>query len=349
MNHPEAVGAWPAQPSLQYDRGREPPLSAREPLSSWKSYEGPGQHGLASRVDVLEPVRVDRQRHEALSDGRRVSPDPRQYGDQWAVPGVRGGTLNRQVPYWPESDRRSQPQLSVAKQQSPATYSSHPELSTAHQFVESADHAAPFTSNDLLRRAQPGGQGVTSPTPFTHQVPPSTSAGQSTLERRSVPVGGHLRAIDPKSLQQVAPVTAPSASERNRPSLTYYKQLSPQALSADLTYTKPASRSQSLPRAAQPPTGAWERARKEEELRHVELEQKRRREEEIRQLESRLPDQLSPAEFDRLRRLKLNAEFDRRATELERTGDQSADTHTDMTAAVSALYIVASFHLLSTV
>jgi len=151
VNHPEAVGAWPAQPSLQYDRGREPPLSAREPLSSWKSYEGPGQHGLASRVDVLEPVRVDRQRHEALSDGRRVSPDPRQYGDQWAVPGVRGGTLNRQVPYWPESDRRSQPQLSVAKQQSPATYSSHPELSTAHQFVESADHAAPFTSNDLLR------------------------------------------------------------------------------------------------------------------------------------------------------------------------------------------------------
>jgi len=328
------------QPSLQYDdHGRDPPFSAHEPLSSWKSYEGPGQRGLASRVDVQEPTRVDRLRHETLGDGRRVSPDPRQYGDQWAVPAVRGGTLNRQVPYWPETDRRSQPQLNVARQQSPATYSSHPELSTTHQFAESANDPAPFTSNDLLRRAQPGGQSVTSPTPFTQQVPPpSTSAGHGTLERRSVPVGGHLRAIDPKSLQQVAPLVAPSASERNRPS-SYYNQPS-QAPAAELATVKPASRSQSLPRTAQPPRGAWERARKEEELRHVELEQKQRREEEIRQLESQLPDRLSPAEIDRLRRLKLSAEFDRRATELERTGHPSADTHTDMTPAVSASSLV---------
>jgi len=333
LNQPEVVGAWPVQPSLEYDRGREPPLSAQQPLSSWKSYEGAGQRGLASRGDMQEPVRVDRLRHDTLTDGSRVSPDPRQYGEQWAVPGVRGGTLNRQVPYWPESDRRSQPQLNVTKQPDPATYSSHPELSTAHHFVESANDASAFTSNDLLRRAQPGGQEITSPTPFTHQLPTSTSSGQGTLERRSVPVGGHLRAIDPKSLQQMAPVMAPSASEHSRPS-SYYKQPS-QAPAADSTYMKPANRSQSLPRAAQPPAGAWERARKEEELRHVELEQKRRREEEIYQLESRLPDQLGPAEIDRLRRLKLNAEFDRRATELERTGYQSADTHVDMTPAVS--------------
>jgi len=336
LNHPEAGGAWPAQPSLlQYDRGQEPPLPSQEPLSSWKSYEAPRQHGLASRVDMQEPVRVDRQPRETLSDGRRISPDSRQYGDQWTAPAVRVGTLNRQVPYWPETDRRSHPQLNVSRQQSPATYSSHPELSTAHQFVESANNPAPFTSNDLLRRAQPGGQSVTSPTPFSQQVPPSTAAGQGTLERHSVPVGGHLRAIDPKSLQHVAPVVT---SERNRPS-TYYKQPS-QAPATDSSYVKPASRSQSLPRTAQMPTGAWERARKEEELRHVELEQKQRREDEIRQLESQLPDQLSPAEIDRLRRLKLSAEFDRRATELERTGQQSADTHTDMTPAVSASCLV---------
>jgi len=331
LNHPEAISAWPMQPSVQYDRGCELPLAAQEPLSSWKSYEGPGQHGLASHVDMREPARVDRQHRETRTDGRHVSPDPRQYGDQWAAPGVRGGTLNRQVPYWPESDRRSQPQLSATKQQGPATYSSHPELSTARQFVEPAHDMAPFTSNDLLRRAQPGGQGVTSPTPFTQPVPPpSAAAGHGSLERRSVPVGGHLRAIDPKHMQQMDPVVAP---EHSRPS-TYYEQPS-QGPVAELTYVKPASRSQSLPRASQPPAGAWERARKEEELRHVELEQKRRREDEIHHLESRLPDQLSPAEIDRLRRLKLNAEFDRRASELERTGDQLADTNTDMTPAVS--------------
>jgi len=334
VNHPEAMGAWPsAQPSLQYGHGRQPPLSSssQEPLSSWKSYEGPGQRGLASGIDMQEPVKVDRRHRETAYDGRRIIPDDRQYGEQWSVPAV-----NRQTPHWQESDRRSQPQLNATKQQSPASFASHPELSTSHQFVESANSIAPFTSNDLLRRAQPSQQGVTSPTPFTQQVP---------AERRSIPVGGHLRAIDPKDLKQMTAVMPPIVSEHKRPQ-TYYKLQSQVPAAAESTYMKPADRSQSLSRAVQPPAGAWERAKKEEELRHVELEQKRRREEEIHQLESRLPDQLSPAEIDRLRRLKLNAEFDRRATELERSGDQSADTNTDMTAAVSVFSIVFACYIL---
>ena len=337
LNQPDAVGAWPTQPPLQYGYGHQPPLSSKEPLSSWKSYEGVGRHGLASDVDVREPVKLERHH---LEDGSRVSPDTRQYTEQWAVP-----ERNRQVPYWQEAESRSQPQLSASKQQNAANYSSHPELTRTHQFVEPSTESAPFTSNDMLRRAQPSQQGVTSPTPFTQQVPATTSANQGSLERRerrSVPVGGHLRAIDPKNLQQMAPVMPPSASEHNRPQ-SYYKP-PPQVI--DSTYTKPADRSQSLSRTAQPPPGAWERAKKEEELKHVELEQKRRREEEIHLLESRLPDQLGPAEIDRLRRLKLNAEFDRRATELERSGDQPTDTNIDMTPAVSAFCccIHLSFH-----
>jgi len=331
LNQPEAV-PWPTQPSLQYGYGHQPPVSSKEPLSSWKSYEGVGHPGLASDVDIREPMKLDQRHLETTKDGRRVSPDTRQYTEQWAVP-----DRNRQVPYWQESDSRSQPQLSVSKQPNAATYSSHPELTSTQQFGEPATETAPFTSNDLLRRAQPSQQGVTSPTPFTQQVPSTTSASQGSLERRerrSVPVGGHLRAIDPKNLQQMAPVMPPSASEHNRPQ-SYYKP-PPQVI--DSTYTKPADRSQSLSRTAQPPPGAWERAKKEEELKHVELEQKRRREEEIRLLESRLPDQLGPTEIDRLRRLKLNAEFDRRATELERSGDQPTDTNIDMTPAVSDFF-----------
>lgn len=225
---------------------------------------------------------------------------------------------------WAESDRRSQPQLNVREPQTSAVYSSHPELSTARQVVE----PSPFTSSDLLRRAQPGGQGVISPTPFTHQAAPSTAPSHGPAERRSVPVGGHLRAIDPKNSQQAAAAMPVRVLEHKRPS-SHYR---PQSAAA----VESAYRSQSLPRGMQPPAGAWERARKEEELRHVELEQKRRREDEIRHLESRLPDQLSPAEIDRLRRLKLNAEFDRRA--IEHTGDQSAtDTNIDMTPAVSVM------------
>lgn len=317
MNQPEAAAVWSTQPSVQYGHGHQP---AQEPLSSWKSYEGPGQRGLASGVDMHEPGKVDRRPREAVYDGRRLSPDSRQYDDRWA--------MNRQAPYWQESDRRSQPQLSATNQQIPATFSSHPELSTAHHF----DEAAEFTSNDLLRRAQPSQQGVTSPTPFTQQVPGSSVPSHGTVERRSVPVGGHLRAIDPKSMQQMMP---PSASERGRPQ-TYHKLPAYAPATGDSTHMKPTVRSQSLPRAVQAPAGAWERAKKEEESRHVELEQKRCREDEIRQLESQLPDQLSPAEIDRLRRLKLSAEFDRRALELERSGDLPADTNTDMTAAVSA-------------
>lgn len=331
MNQPEAVGEWPTQPSVQYGYGHQPPLTTHEPLSSWRSYEAPGQHGLASGVDMREPVKVDEHHRETGYDGRRMSPDDRLYSEQWSVP-----AMNRQVPYWQEADRRSQPQLNLAKQQKPATFSSHPELSADRQFVESANDAAPFTSNDLLRRAQSSQQGVTTHTPFTAPVPASSLASQGTRERRSVPVGGHLRAIDPKN-QMTTPVMPPTVSEHNRPQ-TYYKPPSQTPATGESTYMKPADRSHSLPRTAQQPTGAWERAKKEEELRHVELEQKRRREEEIRQLESQLPDELSPAEIDRLRRLKLSAEFDRRATELERSGDQSADTNTDMTPAVSAVF-----------
>ena len=332
LNQPEAVGAWPTQPSLQYGHGHQPPMSAQEPLSSWKSYEAPGQRGLAAGVDMQEPVKVDRRHRETPYEGRRVSPDARQYGEQWGAPPV-----NRQDPYWQESDRRSQPQLNITRQQHPASFSSHPELSTAHQLREPTPQgdAAPFTSNDLLRRAQPSQQSPTTPTPFTQQAPASSSTGQGPAERRSIPVGGHLRAIDPKNMTQMAPVTPPSVSEHNRPQ-TYYKPPSQASAADEAPHVRPSDRSQSMPRAARLPSGAWERARKEEELRDIELEQKRRREEEIRQLESRLPDQLSPADMDRLRRLKLSAEFDRRATELERSGDQSADTHTDMTAAVSA-------------
>ena len=336
LNQPEAVGAWPTQPSLQYAHGHQPPLS-QEPLSSWKSYEAPGQHGLASGIGVQEPAKIDRRYFETANDGRRVSPDTRQHAEQWAVP-----DRNRQGPYWQESDRRSQPQLNVAKQQNTATHLSHPELTGTHQFVEPAKDAATFTSNDLLRRAQPSQQGVTSPTPFTQQVPIATSASQGTFEWRSVPVGGHLRAIDPKNVQQMAPVMPPATAEHNRPQ-SHYKPPSHLSAAAESTYMKPSDRSQSLSRTVQPPSGPWERARKEEEMKYVELEQKRRREEEIRHLESLLPDQLSPSEIERLRRLKLNAEFDRRATELERSGDQLADTNTDMTPAVSSLTIYLQF------
>ena len=337
LNQPEASGAWPMHPGP----GRQPPLSSQEPLSSWKSYggAGPGQRGLASGVDMQEPVRVDWRRPETMGDGRHFRPDARQYAEQWAGPTARDGMMPGQVPHQPELDRRSQPQLNVTKQQSPSTYSSHPELSSgAHQFVEPSSGTAPYTSGDMLRRAQPSRQDGSMRTPFTQHAPPSASAGHGAPERRSIPVGGHLRAIDPKNLQPLAPVVPPSTSERSRPHSHYYKPTShASGPAAESTYAKPASRSQSLPRAVQPPAGAWERAKKEEALKRDELEQKRCREDEIRQLESQPPDELSPAEIDRLRRLKLNAEFDRRATELERSGDQTADTDVDMTPAVSFL------------
>ena len=326
---PEAAG--PTQPSLQYGHAHRP----QEPLSSWKSYEGPGQRGLAADVATTqEPVKVDRRQLDATSDARRVSPDAaRPYSEHWAA-----ADWNRQAPYWREAERRSQPQLNAVRQQpaDTATRLSHPELTSGtRQFVDAGGRdAAPFTSSDMLRRAQPSQQGVTSPTPFTQQVSASGSTSQGTLERRtSVPVGGHLRAIDPK--QQMAPVLPPTASEHRRPQSYYPPPSQMTAGAGESAYARPADRSQSLSRAVQPGSGPWERAQKEEEQKHVELEQKRRRDEEIRHLEARLPDQLSPAEIDRLRRLKLNAEFDRRATELERTGDQSADVNTDMTPAVS--------------
>jgi len=328
VSHPEAMGALSEQPSVQYGRVQGPPLTSQEPLSSWKSYEGPGPHGLAAGADMQESVRLQHRAYE----GKRVSPDARQYGDQWAAPAV-----NRQTPYWQESDRRSQPQLNVSRPENQATFSSHPELSTARQFDESANDSAPFTSNDLLRRAQPSQQSPTTPTPFTQQAPAFTSSNQAVVESRNVPVGGHLRAINTKNQKQmtpVSPVVPPSVSEHSRPQ-TYYR---PPSQTDEQTYMKQAEHSQSLSHAVQPPAGAWERAKKEEDLRHFELEQKRRREEEIRQLESRLQDQLSPAELDRLRRLKLSAEFDRRVTEQERSGDHSADTHTDMTPAVSVVF-----------
>jgi len=279
---------------------------------------------------MQEPMKVDRRYPETVSDGRRIGADTRQYDDEWAAP-----DRSRQVPHWHESDRRSQPQLNVTKQKSSAAHSSHPELTGTRPTSD----AAPFTSNDMLRRAQLSQQGVTSPTPFTQQVPASSSASQGPVERRSIPVGGHLRAIDPKNVQQMTPVMSPTSSEPSRPQ-SYYKPPSQLPAAVEPTYTRPSDRSQSLSRGVQLPPGAWERAKKEEELKHIELEQKRRREEEIHQLESRLPDQLSPAEIDRLRRLKLNAEFDRRATEIERSGDQLADTHTDMTPAVSDFFCV---------
>jgi len=337
LNHPEAMGAWPTQPSLQHSHGHQPLSSTQEPLSSWKSYEAPGQRGLAAGVDMQEPVKVDRRRGESTYEGRQVIPDARQYGEPLSAP-----PTNRQGPYWQESDHRSQPQLNVSRQQPPATFSSHPELSAAHQLREPTPQgdAAPFTSNDLLRRAQPSQRSPTTPTPFTQQAPAFASTGQGPAERRSIPVGGHLRAIDPKNVSHMTPVMPPNVSEHQRPQ-TYYKPPSQGSAAADESaHVRPNDRSQPVPRAVRLPSGAWERARKEEELKDIELEQKRRREEEIRQLESRLPDQLSPAEMDRLRRLKLSAEFDRRAVELERSGDQSADTHTDMTAAVSAVSLM---------
>jgi len=303
----------------QSSRGQQPQLSVQEPLSSWKSYEGPGQRGLASGFEVQELVGADQQL-PSVSEARR---------DQWTVP-----AMSRPGPHWTESDRRSQPQLNVTKQ--PATYSSHPELSGGHQFVELTTDTTPFTSTDLLRRAQPGGQSVTSPTPFTH--PAHTSTGVGVADRRSVPVGGHLRAIDPKSMQQVAPAMLRSTSEHGRPQSYHSQPSQAPAISADSEYAKPDDRSS---RAARPVSGAWERAKKEEELKHFELEQKRRRDDEIRQLETRLPDRLNPAEIDRLRRLKLNAEFDRRAT--EHGGDLPADTNIDMTPAVSHFRFIRCF------
>jgi len=323
LNQPEA---WPTQPSLQY--GGRAPQPQEPPLSLWKSYEGPprGQRGLTEDARMQEPVRVD----------RRIGPDTRPYSDHWPA-----ADRNRSGPYWHDSDRRSQPQLNVTRQPPPnaATHSSHPELTNGgtRQFFDTGKDAAAFTSSDMLRRAQPSQQGVTSPTPFSQQA--STASG-STLERRtSVPVGGHLRAIDPK--QQMAPGLPPqTTTEHHRPQ-SHYRPPSQMtaATTTESSYTRPAvDRSQSLSRGVQLGSGPWERAQKEEEQRHVELEQKRRRDEEIRYLEAQLPDQLSSAEIDRLRRLKLNAEFDRRAMELERSGEPPADTNTDMTPAVSGTF-----------
>jgi hypothetical protein len=221
-------------------------------------------------------------------------------------------------------------------------------------------------------RAQPGRRGYggeSTYSGYSSQYIPSTGSGQGTLDRRSAPVGGHLRAIDVKSLQQpgtVGPVVLPPPSVPSQP---YYREpqpptatqpgtvgpvaLPPPSVPSQPYYREPHASTDTmtgsyLPRQAptdrsqttQMPRGVtptlanpWERERREEEKRHQELEQRRRRDEEIAMLESHA-QQLTGAEADRLRRLKLNAEFERRAMEVEQRSDLSqAGNDTDMTPA----------------
>ena len=78
----------------------------------------------------------------------------------------------------------------------------------------------------------------------------------------------------------------------------------------------------------------WERDPKETERKRRERDQRQVRDDEIRRLESGRVQDLSAAEADHLRRLKLQAEFDRRATEAE-LRHEFQENHTDMTSAVS--------------
>ena len=206
--------------------------------------------------------------------------------------------------------RRAVGQEQMARQSQNAMYSTRPGISTINQ---------PYGNSARPPNNQPG-----------MSAPPRLGFDNNSLQQ-------YPSKPSTWSRQDGIGQSGLSMSDHSMPALNSKE---PQYAKIPARTIQRPSTSEVVPRSVST-SSPWQREEKEVEMKRLEEDKRRLRDEEISELESGRP--LNHEEMERLRRLKVDAEFDRRMDEV--SNQEDLDDDTDITPAVSSDNVNGSLYI----